>query len=100
MRSGIVHHKSDRKSCVILTADRNRYMYHRSEFCIDYNNYYYYRYGWVIVAVAFFIYTLSMITMANFGIFLVELVEQYQAPNAVIGWIGALQLACHGLVGK
>ena len=61
---------------------------------------YYYRYGWVIVAVAFFIYTLSMITMANFGIFLVELVEQYQAPNAVIGWIGALQLACHGLVGE
>ncbi len=57
-------------------------------------------YGWVIVIVAFFIYTLSMITMANFGIFLVELVEQYQAPNAVIGWIGALQLACHGLVGK
>ncbi len=23
MRSGIVHHKSDRKSCVIPTADRN-----------------------------------------------------------------------------
>ncbi len=24
MRSGIVHHKSDRKSCVIPTADRNK----------------------------------------------------------------------------
>ncbi len=23
MRSGIVHHKSDRKSCVLPTADRN-----------------------------------------------------------------------------
>ncbi len=25
MRSGIVHHKSDRKSCVIPTADRNKH---------------------------------------------------------------------------
>ncbi len=24
MRNGIVHHKSDRKSCVIPTADRNK----------------------------------------------------------------------------
>ncbi len=27
MRSGIVHHKSDRKSCVLPTADRNSVVY-------------------------------------------------------------------------
>ncbi len=27
MRSGIVHHKSDRKSCVIPTADRNNELF-------------------------------------------------------------------------
>ena len=57
-------------------------------------------YGWVIVAVAFCAYTLSMVTMANFGVFLVELVEHFRMKNVVLGWIGALQLSCHGLVGK
>ena len=57
-------------------------------------------YGWVIVAVAFCAYTLSMVTMANFGVFLVELVEHFQMKNVVLGWVGALQLSCHGLVGK
>ncbi len=26
MRNGIVHHKSDRKSCVLPTADRNKFI--------------------------------------------------------------------------
>ena len=57
-------------------------------------------YGWVIVAVAFCSYTISMVTMANFGVFLVELVDHFRLKNVVLGWIGALQLSCHGLVGK
>ena len=44
-------------------------------------------YGWVIVAVAFCSYTLSMVTMANFGVFLVELVEHFRMKNVVLGWI-------------
>ncbi len=38
MRSGIVHHKSDRKSCVIPTADRNNYETQRCLWCTHFNN--------------------------------------------------------------
>ena len=29
-----------------------------------------------------------------------ELVDHFRLKNVVLGWIGALQLSCHGLVGK